>query len=137
MGVVQFGGRVEGPCFDLAADEPVGITERHAFQHFRINRFHAVEEAVFFVFKQIGFDHQVGQGIAGDGQHVPELLQGRVRLKIGSLYGALDRLVGGGLIELDREEAWQVWEHAVGEDPDHEYLLRVIGRHRFSRNGEP
>ncbi|MEV0153823.1 helix-turn-helix transcriptional regulator [Micromonospora sp. NPDC050686] len=30
-----------------------------------------------------------------------------MQLKIGSLYGALARLVGDGLVELDREEAWQ------------------------------
>src|SRR5215470_7689080 len=34
-----------------------------------------------------------------------ELSQGRVKLKIGSLYGVLDRLAGEGLIEPDREEA--------------------------------
>jgi DNA-binding PadR family transcriptional regulator len=28
-------------------------------------------------------------------------------LKIGSLYGALDRLAGDGLVEVDREQAWQ------------------------------
>jgi PadR family transcriptional regulator, regulatory protein PadR len=38
-------------------------------------------------------------------REVAELSQGRVRLKIGSLYGVLDRLAAGGLIEADREEA--------------------------------
>jgi DNA-binding PadR family transcriptional regulator len=36
---------------------------------------------------------------------VADLSQGRVKLKIGSLYGVLDRLTGAGLIEPDREEA--------------------------------
>jgi PadR family transcriptional regulator, regulatory protein PadR len=36
---------------------------------------------------------------------VAELSQGRVLLKIGSLYGVLDRLAAEGLIEPDREEA--------------------------------
>ena len=36
---------------------------------------------------------------------VEELSQGRVKLKIGSLYGVLDRLAAEGLIEPDREEA--------------------------------
>ena len=36
-----------------------------------------------------------------------ELSSGRIQLKVGSLYGALDRLVGDGLVALDREEAWQ------------------------------
>ena len=35
---------------------------------------------------------------------VAELSQGRVKLKIGSLYGVLDRLAAEGLIEPDREE---------------------------------
>jgi tetratricopeptide (TPR) repeat protein len=32
-----------------------------------------------------------------------------------------------------REEAWSTWESALARDPDHEYLLRVIGRHRVTR----
>jgi PadR family transcriptional regulator, regulatory protein PadR len=35
---------------------------------------------------------------------VAELSQGRVKLKVGSLYGVLDRLSAEGLIEPDREE---------------------------------
>ncbi|RJQ74120.1 PadR family transcriptional regulator [Pseudonocardiaceae bacterium YIM PH 21723] len=37
-------------------------------------------------------------------QEVEELSGGRVRLRVGTLYGALDRLAADGLIELDREE---------------------------------
>jgi len=33
----------------------------------------------------------------------------------------------------ERDAAWRVWEAALAEDPDHEYLLRVMGRHRFSK----
>ncbi|MEG3635712.1 PadR family transcriptional regulator [Micromonospora palythoicola] len=61
-------------------------------------------EPTFFVLTALLDGPRHGYGIVAD---VTELSQGRVRLKIGSLYGALDRLVGGGLIELDREEAWQ------------------------------
>lgn len=43
-----------------------------------------------------------GYGIVGE---VAELSHGRVKLKIGSLYGVLDRLAAEGLIEPDREEA--------------------------------
>ncbi|MFC9970306.1 PadR family transcriptional regulator [Spirillospora sp. NPDC127200] len=32
---------------------------------------------------------------------------GRVRLAVGTLYGALERLTGSGLVELDREETVQ------------------------------
>ena len=38
-------------------------------------------------------------------REVAELSQDRVQLKIGSLYGVLDRLSADGLIEPDREEA--------------------------------
>jgi DNA-binding PadR family transcriptional regulator len=38
---------------------------------------------------------------------VSDLSQGRVRLKIGTLYGVLNRLVGDGLVELDHEEVQQ------------------------------
>ncbi len=37
-------------------------------------------------------------------QEVSELSRGVVQLKVGSLYGALDRLAAQGLIEVDREE---------------------------------
>ncbi len=33
-----------------------------------------------------------------------ELSQGRIELTAGTLYGALDRLVASGLVEIDREE---------------------------------
>ncbi len=45
-----------------------------------------------------------GYGIV---QEVDRLSGGRVRLKIGSLYGVLDRLAVEGLVELDREEVAQ------------------------------
>ena len=35
---------------------------------------------------------------------VEELSEGRVLLKVGTLYGMLDRLVADGLVQLDREE---------------------------------
>ncbi|MFD1085027.1 PadR family transcriptional regulator [Micromonospora andamanensis] len=64
----------------------------------------AMTEPTFFVLTALIDGPRHGYGIVAD---AAELSQGRVRLKIGSLYGALDRLVGSGLIELDREEAWQ------------------------------
>jgi PadR family transcriptional regulator, regulatory protein PadR len=56
----------------------------------------------FFVLTALADGPRHGYGIVGE---VAELSQGRVRLKIGSLYGVLDRLAGAGLIEPDREEA--------------------------------
>jgi DNA-binding PadR family transcriptional regulator len=55
----------------------------------------------FFVLTALADGPRHGYGIVGE---VAELSQGRVRLKIGSLYGVLDRLATGGLIEPDREE---------------------------------
>jgi DNA-binding PadR family transcriptional regulator len=56
----------------------------------------------FFVLTALAEGPRHGYGIVGE---VAELSQGRVKLKIGSLYGVLDRLAGEGLIEPDREEA--------------------------------
>ena len=55
----------------------------------------------FFVLTALAGGPRHGYGIV---REVEELSQGRVRLKIGSLYGVLDRLAAGGLIEPDREE---------------------------------
>ncbi|MEU4674543.1 PadR family transcriptional regulator [Amycolatopsis sp. NPDC023774] len=38
---------------------------------------------------------------------VDELSDGRVQLRVGTLYGVLDRLANDGLVELDREEVHQ------------------------------
>ena len=56
----------------------------------------------FFVLTALADGPRHGYGIV---REVADLSQGRVRLKIGSLYGVLDRLATEGLIEADREEA--------------------------------
>lgn len=56
----------------------------------------------FFVLTALADGPRHGYGIVGE---VAELSQGRVKLKIGGLYGVLDRLAAEGLIEADREEA--------------------------------
>ena len=56
----------------------------------------------FFVLTALAGGPRHGYGIVGD---VAEMSGGRVKLKIGSLYGVLDRLTAEGLIEADREEA--------------------------------
>jgi DNA-binding PadR family transcriptional regulator len=61
-------------------------------------------EPAFFVLTALVDQPRHGYGIVGE---VAELSQGRVQLKVGTLYGVLDRLVGDGLVELDREEVWQ------------------------------
>ena len=61
-------------------------------------------EPAFFILTALVDQPRHGYGIVGE---VAELSQGRVQLKVGTLYGVLDRLVGDGLVELDREEVWQ------------------------------
>jgi PadR family transcriptional regulator, regulatory protein PadR len=61
-------------------------------------------EPAFFILTALVDQPRHGYGIMGE---VAELSQGRVQLKVGTLYGVLDRLVGDGLVELDREEVWQ------------------------------
>ena len=56
----------------------------------------------FFVLTALADGPRHGYGIVGE---VADLSQGRVTLKIGSLYGVLERLAAEGLIEPDREEA--------------------------------
>jgi PadR family transcriptional regulator, regulatory protein PadR len=56
----------------------------------------------FFVLTALADGPLHGYGIVGE---VAELSQGRVRLKIGSLYGVLERLAAEALIEPDRDEA--------------------------------
>src|SRR5579859_6253238 len=56
----------------------------------------------FFVLTALAAGPRHGYGIV---REVADLSHGRVRLKIGSLYGVLDRLAIEGLIEADREEA--------------------------------
>jgi DNA-binding PadR family transcriptional regulator len=61
-------------------------------------------ESTFFVLTALFGEPMHGYGIVGE---VDQLSEGRVQLKIGSLYGILDRLVAEGLVALDREESYQ------------------------------
>jgi PadR family transcriptional regulator len=64
----------------------------------------SMTEPSFFVLTALFGAPLHGYGIVGE---VADLSGGRVQLKIGSLYGILDRLVTEGLVELDREESHQ------------------------------
>jgi PadR family transcriptional regulator, regulatory protein PadR len=64
----------------------------------------AVTEPAFFILTALVDAPRHGYGIVGE---VAALSDGRVKLKIGTLYGVLDRLVADGLVELDREEVQQ------------------------------
>jgi len=60
-----------------------------------------MQEATFLILTALAAGSQHGYGILAD---VAEISSGRVRLRPGTLYTALDRLRGDGLIAVDREE---------------------------------
>ena len=63
-----------------------------------------VTEQAFFILTALLSGPRHGYGIVAE---VTQLSQDRVELKVGTLYGVLDRLVGDGLVVLDREEPHQ------------------------------
>jgi DNA-binding PadR family transcriptional regulator len=60
-----------------------------------------MQEATFMILTALANGSQHGYGIITD---VEEISGGRVRLRPGTLYTALDRLRADELIEVDREE---------------------------------
>ncbi|WP_328540866.1 PadR family transcriptional regulator [Streptomyces sp. NBC_00344] len=58
-------------------------------------------QAAFFVLTALADEPRHGYGIL---QEVDELSAGEVQLRVGTLYGVLDRLAADELIVLDREE---------------------------------
>ncbi|MCI0688478.1 MAG: PadR family transcriptional regulator [Sporichthyaceae bacterium] len=60
-----------------------------------------LQEPTFLILTALAAGPQHGYGIITD---VERISDGRVRLRAGTLYGALDRLRADGLIEVDREE---------------------------------
>ena len=60
-----------------------------------------MQEATFMILTALASGSQHGYGIIID---VQEISAGRVQLKAGTLYAALDRLRADQLIEVDREE---------------------------------
>jgi PadR family transcriptional regulator PadR len=63
-------------------------------------RSNVMTEPAFLVLTALVDEPRHGYGIV---RTVEELSGGRVRLKIGTLYGVLDRLAAEELVELDRE----------------------------------
>jgi DNA-binding PadR family transcriptional regulator len=61
----------------------------------------SLREPTFLILTALAAGAQHGYGIMTD---VAEISGGRVRLRAGSLYAALNRLVMEGLVEFDREE---------------------------------
>ena len=60
-----------------------------------------MQEATFMILTALANGSQHGYGIIID---VQEISDGRLRLRPGTLYSALDRLCANQLIEVDREE---------------------------------
>ncbi len=60
-----------------------------------------MQEATFLILTALAAGSQHGYGIITD---VQEISGGRVRLRAGTLYTALDRLRSDELIDIDREE---------------------------------
>src|SRR5215472_1061439 len=60
-----------------------------------------MQEATFMILTALADGSQHGYGIIGE---VAEISDGRVQLKAGTLYTALDRLRADGLVDVDREE---------------------------------
>ncbi len=64
----------------------------------------SMTQAAFFVLTALADQPRHGYGILHE---VEELSEGQVQLRVGTLYGVLDRLTADGLIVLDREEVQQ------------------------------
>ena len=60
-----------------------------------------MQEATFLILTALAAGSQHGYGIVTD---VEQISKGRVRLRAGTLYTALERLCTDRLIEVDREE---------------------------------
>jgi DNA-binding PadR family transcriptional regulator len=61
-----------------------------------------MQEPTFLILTALAAGPQHGYGIMTD---VTRISQGRVRLRAGTLYAALDRLLGDGVVGVVREEA--------------------------------
>jgi DNA-binding PadR family transcriptional regulator len=82
-----------------------------------------MSEQAFFVLSALARTPLHGYAILSE---VAELSEGRVRLRVGTLYGILDRLAAEGTIELDREEV-------VDSRLRRYYRISARGRHALTR----
>lgn len=82
-----------------------------------------MQEATFLILTALAGGSQHGYGIITD---VTTVSDGRVRLRAGTLYTALDRLRAEGLIEVDREEV-------VDSRLRRYYRLTQVGMERLAK----
>jgi len=66
-----------------------------------MSRQQPLQEPTFLILTALAAGPQHGYGIMTD---VAQISSERVRLRAGTLYAALDRLSGDGLVDVDREE---------------------------------
>jgi DNA-binding PadR family transcriptional regulator len=108
-----------------------------------------LREPTFLILAALAAGPLHGYGII---QQVSALSDGRLTLRPGTLYGALDRLVDQGLAELDREEIvagrlrryYRITETGTGVlAAEAEHLERIAGaarqriaRGQYSRHGQ-
>ncbi|MGH9107398.1 MAG: PadR family transcriptional regulator [Acidimicrobiales bacterium] len=81
-----------------------------------------MQEATFLILTALAAGSQHGYGITSD---VLAISDGRVRLRAGTLYSALDRLRIDGLVDVDREEV-------VDSRLRRYYRLTVDGRRQLA-----
>lgn len=88
-----------------------------------------VQEPTFLILTALAVRPQHGYGVI---QEVGALSDGRVRLRAGTLYAALDRLVGEGLVERDREEVvnGRLRQYYRLTDPGAQALTAEVDRQR-------
>lgn len=92
-----------------------------------------MQEPTFFILTALIPTPLHGYGIM---QAVEELSRGRVKLKAGTLYAALDRLTSDGLIVMDREEAvgGRLRRYYVLSDDGRAALEAAVERMRSNTN---
>jgi PadR family transcriptional regulator, regulatory protein PadR len=91
---------MEIPCSAITAVEAIDI-HRCSIYGGGMTKQRTMQEASFLILTALAGGSQHGYGIVTD---VMQISDGRVQLKAGTLYAALDRLTAEGLIEPDREE---------------------------------
>jgi DNA-binding PadR family transcriptional regulator len=85
-----------------------------------------MQEATFLILTALAGGCQHGYGIITD---VEQISRGRVRLRAGTLYAALERLRADNLIEVDREEI-------VESRLRRYYLLTPSGAERLAQEAD-
>ncbi len=82
-----------------------------------------MSEQAFFALSALAGEPLHGYAVM---KQVTDLSEGRIRLRVGTLYGILDRMAADGTIELDREEV-------VDSRLRRYYRLTDRGRHTLTR----